>query len=556
VRSLLAVSAFLSLLAACRMDQGLTAQPSNQAPSRPEVVIEPAEPTTIDALTAVIVAQAVDPDGDAIVYRYRWSVDQAPTDVEGETVEAALTAAEQTWVVEVRAFDGVDDGPAATASVVVLNTPPEVASLWIEPDDPRSSDDLLCRAEGWDIDDHEVELAFRWEVDGEPAGEGPGLPATAFVRDQTARCTVTPHDGRVEGAPDSVEVVIGNTPPEIASIVLTPDPARTLDALTCEGEGIDHDGDAVALRYDWTVDGVVAGTGPVLAPTAFVKAQEVACTVTPNDGLEDGVPATASLIIRNTPPTAPGVEIDPESPRLDDDLICRVATPSTDADLDGISYTIEWDVDGAAYTSARTTTLSGDTVPSSATDDGQEWTCTVTPFDGEEAGPPGSATVEVVAAIDFVLFTTNQFLGSSSSSWLSTRADADAKCASEASALGVRGSDWRIVYSNPDEDAIDFLLYNPGRGDRVFNRHGTQIDGGDLFGGGVRLSDLKSWTITGTGADGTYRECSGSYAPGTWPICQWCSRKFACASATDDPFRPGACCWTGTRAIVCMGVRD
>lgn len=541
---------------ACRMDQGLTAIPPNEAPTRAVVEIQPSEPTTIDELIAVIVEEATDPDGDPIVYRFRWSVDRNATDVDGEIVPATLTAAEEVWEVEVRAFDGTDEGPPALASVVVLNTPPEIAAIWIEPEAPRSVDELSCRAEGWDIDDHEVALSYRWEVDGHPAGDDAQLPPSAFERGQVVRCTVTPHDGRVVGAPDSAEVVIGNTPPEILSIALTPEPARTLDTLSCAAESYDADGDAVRLTYAWTVDGVAAGTGTALAPSAFVKAQEVACTVTPNDGVDDGPSATVSTVIMNMPPTAPGVAIDPESPHLDDDLVCRVEIPSTDADLDAITYTITWEVDGSAYTSATTTTLTGDTVPRGATEDGQEWTCTVTPFDGEEAGPAGSATVEIVAALDFVLFTTDPFLGSSSSTWLSTREDADAKCASEASRLGIRGSDWRIVYSNPDEDAIDFLLYNPSRADRVFDRHGTQIDGGDLFGGGVRLSDLRSWTITGTGADGTYRECSGSYAPGTWPICQWCSRKFACASATDDPFRPGACCWTGVRAIVCMGLRD
>ena len=110
------------------------------------------------------------------------------------------------------------------------------------------------------------------------------------------------------------------------------------------------------------------------------------------------------------------------------------------------------------------------------------------------------------------------------------------------------------MYSTATEDARDYLDYDSSAGDRVYDRYGTQIDGGDLWGSGsVTLSDLKSWTITGTQSDGTYTTCSGSYPAGSWPICQYCSQKFACASSTDDPFAPGACCWTGTRAILCMG---
>lgn len=157
-------------------------------------------------------------------------------------------------------------------------------------------------------------------------------------------------------------------------------------------------------------------------------------------------------------------------------------------------------------------------------------------------------------AIDFVLFTTSRFIASSSSSWITNRAAGDAHCASYASSSGIAGSDFRIVYSTASEDAKDYLLYDNTAGDRVFDRSGTQVDGGDLWGSGrVTLTDLQSWTITGTNSNGEYKTCSGSYPAGSWPICQYCSQKFACASSSDDPFAPGSCCWTGTQSIVCMG---
>ena len=59
--------------------------------------------------------------------------------------------------------------------------------------------------------------------------------------------------------------------------------------------------------------------------------------------------------------------------------------------------------------------------------------------------------------------------------------------------------------------------------------------------------------IVGSGFDGRFMECSGSYAAGSWPICQSCSKKFACGSSSADVFNPLSCCWSGTRAIVCMG---
>ncbi len=159
-----------------------------------------------------------------------------------------------------------------------------------------------------------------------------------------------------------------------------------------------------------------------------------------------------------------------------------------------------------------------------------------------------------VCSMDFVLFVTDRHVGSSSSTWHNSRTDADAYCATYAAANGISGTDFHIVYSTPSEDARDYVDYSSGMGDRVFDRNGTQIDGGDLWGSGsIHLPNMQSWTITGTQNDGTHYSCSGSYPDGSWPLCQYCSYKFACGSSSADPFNTDACCWTGTRAIVCMG---
>jgi hypothetical protein len=153
---------------------------------------------------------------------------------------------------------------------------------------------------------------------------------------------------------------------------------------------------------------------------------------------------------------------------------------------------------------------------------------------------------------EFVMFGTELFLESDMSTWLADRAAADAYCASYAASNGIAGSDFRIVYSTPSEDARDFLDYEAG--DVVYDRNGTEIGGADLWdGGALSLPNLQSWSITSTGSDGRFTTCSGSYPEGSWPICQYCDQKFACASSGVSPLQPDACCWTGTRAIVCMG---
>lgn len=553
-----------ALLVGCGNDSNFTGRVDadaipNEPPSAPEVVIAPDDPYTLDDLLAEITVEAEDPDGDALTYRYAWSVDGQPVDADGESIGSAETAVDQVWQVQVRANDGVNEGEPATAEVTILNTPPALTALEILPDGPTTVDFLTCVPSSFDEDGHAVTYSYVWDVNGELVGaDEPELVPSAFQRGDTVTCTVTPLDDREAGEPDSVSVVIGNAPPEVVGVEIEPSPARTTDTLTCIASGYDPDDDAVSLDYAWTVDGVAAGTGSVLVSTAFVKDQTVTCTVTPSDGTDEGSPSSASLVIENTPPGAPGVEIVPAEPTVDDDLVCTVVTASADADLDAITYSVSWEVDGSVFGgTAETTTLTGDTVRAVETSQGEEWTCIVVPNDGEVDGPSASDTVTVSEPKDFTLFTTARFLGSGSGSWLTNRAAADDKCEDEADRLGLSGSDWRIVYSNPDEDAADYLLYDADRGDRVYDRDGRRIDGGDLWGSGrISLPDLQSWTITGTGKSGAYKECSGSYSAGTWPICQYCARKFACASSSDDPFNPGSCCWTGTRAIVCMGVKD
>jgi hypothetical protein len=154
---------------------------------------------------------------------------------------------------------------------------------------------------------------------------------------------------------------------------------------------------------------------------------------------------------------------------------------------------------------------------------------------------------------DYVMFVTSTFIGSAESTWLETREDANAYCAGYAGDYDIDGSDFQVVYSTPEEDARDYLDYLPGV-DRVFGRDGAEVGGEDIFDGtSMLLPDMMSWTITGTGLDGTFAECSGAFESGSWPICQFCDRKFTCSSSSEGPFSGGSCCWTGSRAILCMG---
>ena len=214
--------------------------------------------------------------------------------------------------------------------------------------------------------------------------------SSGYEADDVVTCTVTPNDGDEDGTALSDSVTIENTPPEVTAMTLSPSTVYTDDTLTVTVSSSDEDGDTVSLTYEWYVDGsLVAETGATLdGSTYFDKDEEVYVVVTPNDGYDDGdAVASDSVIVSNTVPGAPSISIDPDEPAAGEDyLFCEIDTDSSDDDGDSISYTIEWEVDGVAYTDATTTTESGDTVPAADVGADEEWTCTVTPNDGTRMG--------------------------------------------------------------------------------------------------------------------------------------------------------------------------
>ena len=76
-------------------------------------------------------------------------------------------------------------------------------------------------------------------------------------------------------------------------------------------------------------------------------------------------------------PTTPDVSISPSAPFTGDQLTVSIDTPSTDPDGDPISYSYEWQLGGVTQAAYTTSTL-----PSSATNKGEQWTVMVTPTDG------------------------------------------------------------------------------------------------------------------------------------------------------------------------------
>ncbi|MFN7144176.1 MAG: hypothetical protein ACK4YP_10390 [Myxococcota bacterium] len=162
--------------------------------------------------------------------------------------------------------------------------------------------------------------------------------------DDTAADTAT-DTGETGETGDTDETADPNEAPGAVEIAITPlAPAVGEDfAVTLVTPAVDPDGDAVTYTYAWTVDGTPSSvTGASVAGASTAAGQRWAVTVTPTDGALDGPAATASVVVGNEAPSAPGLTITPAEPEDGDDLVLTFDPPAVDPDGDPLTTTITW----------------------------------------------------------------------------------------------------------------------------------------------------------------------------------------------------------------------
>jgi hypothetical protein len=363
------------------------------ADAPPEILLVTITPGAAERGTDLTAsADTYDPDGDAVSLSYAWFVDGEAAG-EGDTFDGAGIVRGESIYVVATPSDGILEGePVASETLVVGNAGPVAGAVTLSPSDPYTDDTLVATVVGAsDPDGDALTYAYAWTVDGVAvSGTAASLAGTAFSRDEVVAVSVVATDGARASAAFTASVTVVDSAPSITAALLSPSALTETTTTYCVSAGwSDADGDVAGYRYAWTVDGVVAGTTNTLTGSSFSRGDVVACTVTPWDGTDEGAPMTsASSTVANTPPTAPGVEVTPSSAALDDTLTCAVTTASTDADGDGIAYTLAWDLDGAPLAS---------TAASLVADAVGAYTCTVTPDDGTVSGTAGVATGSVRA---------------------------------------------------------------------------------------------------------------------------------------------------------------
>jgi len=283
---------------------------------------------------------------------------------------------------------------------VLMNNRPSAPTVAIDPGNPVSEEALVATITSPAIDPEGDAITHRydWYVDGSvySSSNSPTVPLGVVQRGEYWEVQVFANDGYSDSAPGSDSVTIGNSPPSLDSVTITPSGAGTLDDLTCTPVGWhDPEGDAESYDFVWYHDGTVDTdeTTDSFPNEKHAKGDEFRCEVTPSDTWAIGDTVSSStLTIQNTPPTQPTVIIDPTAPEPEDSLYCDILTASTDDDDDSISYYYAWYVNGV-LNAETTNVLSAD-----QTEHGDTIECEVIPNDGEDDGTAGTYVVNITDA--------------------------------------------------------------------------------------------------------------------------------------------------------------
>ncbi|MBY0247902.1 MAG: Ig domain-containing protein [Nitrospiraceae bacterium] len=167
---------------------------------------------------------------------------------------------------------------------------------------------MTVTIEAEDPDREAVSFRYQWYVDGTAlAGHtSPTLAPEHLRRGQMVSVEIVPADGAQTGkAYRTAAVVVGNTPPKISGVTVTPLPIVIGENLEAQVEASDPDHDRIDLSYRWFKNDVMIKEGdePFLMATGFIPQDQIAVEVTARDPSTPGNSVrSASVTVGNRPP--------------------------------------------------------------------------------------------------------------------------------------------------------------------------------------------------------------------------------------------------------------
>jgi len=411
---------------------------ANTAPSAPSMALAPSPPASNQDVTATL-SGATDPDTDTLTYAYRWSlwdegagswVTQRFVAAGGavDTLAEGLTTKGQLWKCYARANDGEALSTPVEKQFRISNAVPTRPTLALSPTAPTSANDMGASVSGvTDPDGDALTYTYRWFVwaggawtlkqTADKADTTDTLPAAVTAKGERWKCSVRAGDGAGFGGWAEAEFRIGNTPPGVPTLTVTPRAPGSAGNLVASVVPIeDPDGDVIKYAFRWVLGGktkrlTVSSSPTDTLPEAYTRRDQVwSCVAWVGDGTALSAEATVEVTIGNSPPPAPGLTLEPTQAAAGGAVTVR-AEAVTDPDGDRVVYGYRWLLNGEAKRT-RVASATSDTLPAGTTHQGETWTVVVRAGDGHSTGDPatlhftvgevGGASVAWVTALSAV----------------------------------------------------------------------------------------------------------------------------------------------------------
>lgn len=274
---------------------------SNSAPS---IDLASISPTTAYRNSTLLCSpfNFQDADGDTPVYAYAWFINEVQVPGQTSATLSATLLVNDSVACRITPGDGVASGTAQTSSpVTILNRAPTLTSAAVSPTSANTTTTLTCTPSGYaDGDGDAAVYTYKWQIDGvDVSGQTTSTLKNAFSRGDQVDCVVSASDGYVSTAPvTSNTVTIGNAPPTVSNIAITPSNPAAGEAMVASATGSDADGDTVTLSYAWKKNGTATSYNSATVPAGVTTAGEIwQVTVTPNDGLQSGSSISLSVTV-------------------------------------------------------------------------------------------------------------------------------------------------------------------------------------------------------------------------------------------------------------------
>jgi hypothetical protein len=222
----------------------------NTPPVVSNVVIDETNPRSSDNLHVSYDYFDIDDDPETWSQR-KWMVDNGSgwvySGVDSIELSSIYTKEGEKWRCLVSPGDGDDYGTAELSpDVIITNTAPEVTDVKILPESPVSNETLYVNYNYFDLDDDpESGSEIRWFKDGAEQTDLYGsnsVPPDKTRQGEKWYYIITPSDGEDLGTPaQSSSIIIGNTPPAVSNVTITPQNPDTTCELTVEYDYYDEE---------------------------------------------------------------------------------------------------------------------------------------------------------------------------------------------------------------------------------------------------------------------------------------------------------------------------